>query len=91
MHEVGDLGAAQPRDAGAEQREDVVTDLELAEEVLQLVRLIRGAKTAERILKQHAADESGHCPVCAAGGASSGHVVSPCSLWLAADAARRRG
>ncbi len=85
------MHAAHPRGVSVEQREDVVTDLELAEEVLQLVRLIRGAKTAERILREHAADTSGHCPVCAAGGASSGHVVSPCSLWLAAADAKRRG
>lgn len=68
-----------------------MTDLELAEEVLQLMRLIRRAGSAARILASHTPDSSGHCPVCAAGGASSGHVVSPCNLWLAADAARRRG
>jgi hypothetical protein len=80
------------RVAPAQSREKtLVTDLELAEEVQQLVRLIRGAKTAERILRLHHPDSSGHCPVCPAGGASSGHVVSPCSLWLAAAAARRRG
>jgi hypothetical protein len=39
------------------------------------------------LLKQHAADASGHCPTCRS--ASGASPMWPCEQWLIADKARR--
>lgn len=53
-----------------------------------LAAYIRLYGSAPKILREHAADASGHCPRCSSGGDSSGKQRSPCVLLLAA---RRAG
>lgn len=56
-----------------------------------LVAVIRWADVADRILRDHT-QVNGRCPLCSAGGASSGKVLDHCNLWLAArEAKRNRG
>jgi hypothetical protein len=55
-----------------------------------LVEMLRADRAMrEKFLKEHAADSSGHCPLCPAGGSSSGRMLAPCNLLLAAEAAQR--
>jgi hypothetical protein len=56
-----------------------------------LVRFILRHDTTKKILREHAADVSGHCPRCPAGASSSGKVIAPCTLFLAAQAAEELG
>jgi hypothetical protein len=49
-----------------------------------VVMLRADAKMRAKLLKEHAADSAGRCPKCLAGGNSSGRVMAPCSLYLAA-------
>ena len=55
-----------------------------------LVAMLRADPTMlEKFLTEHAPDAAGRCPQCKAGGNSSGRMLSPCNLLLAAEAAKR--
>jgi hypothetical protein len=56
-----------------------------------LVRFILRHDTTKKLLREHAPDTSGHCPKCPAGASTSGKVKSPCTLYLAAQAAEKLG
>lgn len=58
-------------------------------EVQVLTRFIREYGSAGKLLAEHVDDGTARCRKCSAGGDSSGRVVWPCSLRLAAEAARR--
>lgn len=53
----------------------------------ELVELIRANGNASKLLEQHAATQDGRCRTCKAGGGSTGRVLFPCNIWLAARAA----
>jgi hypothetical protein len=55
----------------------------------ELVRFIAAHGSAAKLLVEHAPTKDGRCPRCPAGAASSGRVKSPCTLFLAAQAAVR--
>lgn len=55
----------------------------------ELVKWIVEYGSARKLLDEHQTDLSGHCPRCPSGGSSSGRVVGPCSLFLAAVAASK--
>jgi hypothetical protein len=50
--------------------------------------LIGHPAAIEALLTEHADDGRGHCRVCTIG-AQQGHVVWPCTLFIAATAAQR--
>jgi hypothetical protein len=56
-----------------------------------LVRFIADHGSAARILAEHTPTSDGRCPSCPAGASSSGRVKSPCTLYLAAQAAAELG
>lgn len=56
-----------------------------------LVRFILRHDTTRKILAEHEPGVDGRCPKCPSGGASSGKVKSPCTLYSAAKAAEKLG
>lgn len=56
-----------------------------------LVGFILKHDTTNKILREHTADPSGHCPKCPGGGDSSGRAKAPCTLFTAAQAAEKLG
>lgn len=45
------------------------------------------AQSATKLIAQHTAGADGRCPECRAGGSSTGHVMAPCNMLLAANQA----
>jgi hypothetical protein len=56
-----------------------------------LVHFIAEHGSAVKILAEHTATQDGRCPRCPAGASSSGRMKSPCTLFLAAQAAAKLG
>lgn len=50
-------------------------------EIIRTLRRFTPPQKLSKLLHDHEADGSGHCPRC--------RTVSPCTLWVAAMAARR--
>jgi hypothetical protein len=65
-----------------------MSELPPAEDPLVGFMRFAGARAAQQIMREHRAGRDGKCPVCRSDGASSGHVVAPCNLYLAAVVVR---
>jgi hypothetical protein len=53
------------------------------------VQLARMPDVIARLLIEHVPDEKGRCRGCGLPGTGTPYVLSPCGLWIVAEAARK--